>query len=77
MGPQAESLLESLAAAAARRATLRGQAVSASTYLKRWRSALDAVTQRGIAMSMLSARNGLAGRAHKRRGWGLPAPLDM
>ena len=76
LGAEAESLLETLAAAASRRATLKGQLCSASGYLKRWRAALDAVAQRGVAMSLSSAYGGLAGRPHKKKTWGLPAPLE-
>ena len=77
LGDEAESLLQTLAAAASRRATRRGQVLPASGYLKRWRAALDAIAQRGIAMSLLSANYGLAGRPRKQQGWRLPAPLVM
>ena len=76
LGDEAESLLETLAAAASRRANLRGHSCSATGYLKRWRAALDAVAQRGVAMSLTSAYVGLAGRPHKKKTWGLPAPLE-
>ena len=76
----AELVLESLAAAAARHAALRGQAPPPGGCLKRWRAALDAVVQRGVAMAVLSARTGLAGRRHhSQRGQRseTPAPLVL
>ena len=77
LGAEAECLLQNLAAAASRHAAHRGQFQLATACLRRWRAALDAVAQRGVAMSLLSASNGLPGRAHRRTGWRLPAPLDM
>ena len=64
LGDEAEMLLEQLAAAACRRASLRGRVCPASGYLKRWRASLDVITQRGVAMSLASAYDGLTGRAH-------------
>ena len=58
----AEELLDRLAAAATRRDVFRGHAPPPGGRLKRWRAALDAVFQRGVAMSLMSARHGLTGR---------------
>lgn len=71
----AETLLETLSAAATRRATLRGQATPLGGLLKRWRAALDAVIQRGVANALISARCGLPGRRHERQRGGAPEPL--
>ena len=62
----AEALLEDMAAAAARHDALRGRAPSQTGCLKRWRAAIDAVVQRGVAMSLLAARYGLPGRPARR-----------
>ena len=63
----AKDLLSKLAAAATRRAQLRGQAAPLGGVLKRLRAALDAVLQRGVAMALLSSRCGPAGRRHERQ----------
>jgi len=39
------------------------------SIMTRWRAALDAVLQRGVAKSLKAARFGLPGRHHQRR-WG-------
>ena len=58
-----EELLEELAAAATRREAMRGNAPAPGGCLKRWRAALDAVLQRGVASALLSSQFGLAGTA--------------
>ena len=63
LGPSADSLLQNLAAEAARRARQRGQSVTTGTFLRRWRASLDACLQRNIALEMAAARSGLPGRA--------------
>ena len=63
LGEHAENLLQVLAAEATRYARMRGHATTASNFLRRWRATLDAVLQRGIAMSLISAKTGLPGRA--------------
>ena len=68
----AEVLLETWAAAATRREALRGRASPPGGCLKRWRAALDAVVQRGVALALLAARAGLAGRPHRA-----PAPTAL
>ena len=77
LGSGAEELLDHLAASAARREAMRGHASSAGSCLKRWRAALDAVVQRGVASAVLSAKYGLAGIAFKSQRWAraaAPAP---
>ena len=66
LGPEADALLESLAAEAARHAHRRGQATVASAFLRRWRATLDAALQKALAAALVSARCGLPGRAHRR-----------
>ena len=66
LGEHAENLLQMLGAEATRHARLRGHAATASSFMRRWRAALDAVLQRGVAMSLIAAREGLPGRAHCR-----------
>lgn len=63
----AEHLLEKMAAAATRRAALRGQDFHSGVFLKRWQAALDAVVQRGVAMAVMAGRTGLAGKRHQPR----------
>ena len=62
----AETFLEDMAAAASRHDALRGRAPSQSGCLKRWRAAIDAVVQRGVALSLHAARYGLPGRPPSR-----------
>lgn len=64
LGEHAENLLQMLGAEATRHVRLRGHAATASSFMRRWRAALDAVLQRGVAMSLIAARVGLPGRAH-------------
>ena len=66
LGKHAEELLQKMVAAATRRNMMRGHAASPGSILKRWRAALDAILQRGMAMSLLSARYGLPGKQHRR-----------
>ena len=66
LGQHAEHLLESLAAEATRHAQRRGRDATAGSFLRRWRATLDAVLQKGIAKSLMSARQGLPGRPHMR-----------
>ena len=54
MDSDAECVLDTLAAAATRRAALRGQAALLRGEFKCWRAALDAVVQRGVEMAWLS-----------------------
>ena len=66
LGPAAEGLLQTLASEATLHARRRGHMVTASAFLRRWRATLDAILHRGVAMSLMAARCGLPGRAHKR-----------
>ena len=70
LGMQAETLLQTLAAAAARRAYRRGRV--GGNDLRRWRAQLDATLQRSVAAQLISAHLGLPGRSRKRR-----SPLDV
>jgi hypothetical protein len=76
LGHEAEGLLSVLSAAASRRSARRGQYATATSLMKRWRAALDSVLQRGVAMSVLAASRGLAGRLHRRRPWNVPSLTD-
>jgi hypothetical protein len=67
LGPQAEQLLESLAAEASRHAVRRGQDATAGDFVRRWRATLDALLQKDIALALDSARCGLPGRPHQAR----------
>ena len=67
MDAAAEHLLVDLAAITSRRAMMRGQAVTASACLKKWRATLDATLQRGVAKSLVASFYGLPGRFHHRR----------
>lgn len=69
LGPAAEALLESLAAEATRQSLRRGQATTASAYLRRWRATLDAALQKAMAAALSSARCGLPGRPFKGGRW--------
>ena len=66
LGTHAEELLQKMVAAATRHNVMRGHAPAPGSILKRWRAALDAILQRGVAMSLLSARYGLPGRQHRK-----------
>ena len=70
LGAQAEILLQTLAAAAARRAYRRGRV--GGNELRHWCAQLDATLQRSIAAQLTSAHFGLPGRSSTRRG-----PLDV
>ena len=50
-GDDAEGLLQRLVAAATRRQAIRGHACMPGSIMTRWRAALDAVLQRGVAKS--------------------------
>ena len=69
LGPQAESLLQTCAAAAARRAYRRGRLPGAC--LRRWRAKLDATLHRSVAAQLAAAWYGLPGRQRRRA-----SPLD-
>ena len=64
LGPQAEELLEILAAEATRHAERRGHATTACAFKRRWLATLDAALQKAMASALASARIGLAGKAH-------------
>ena len=67
LGESAEELLPRLAEVATLRARRQGQVATAGVFLRRWRATLDACLQRGVAASLLAARDGLPGRTHRRR----------
>ncbi|CAE8618940.1 unnamed protein product [Polarella glacialis] len=69
LGAQAEQLLKTCAAVAARRAWRRGRAPG--NCLRRWRAQLDAALRRGIAAQLAAARCGLPGKQRRRQ-----APAD-
>ena len=66
LGDSAEELLTILAAEATRHARRQGHVVTASSFMRRWRSTLDASLQRSVASALLAARCGLPGKPHKR-----------
>jgi hypothetical protein len=55
-GDDAEGLLQRVVAAATRRQAIRGHACMPGSIMTRWRAALDAVLQRGVAKSLKAAR---------------------
>ena len=69
LGDSAEELLATLAAEATRHARRHGHAVTASSFMRRWRATLDACLQRGVAAALLAARCGLPGKSHRRWRW--------
>lgn len=67
LSSDAEHVLETLASAATRYASMRGHAPAPGGCLKRWRAALDTTLQRGVAMALISARTGLPGKQHVKK----------
>jgi hypothetical protein len=65
LGPQAEDLLQRLAAEATLHHRRRGHEVTAGSFLRRWRATLDAILHKSVAMSLTSARYGLPRRPHR------------